>query len=88
MMTIAADRASADHRRLGFWIGDRDTFEIDTPDGASIARARIRPVAKGCAIQKIYEHDDGLIRDSILSFDPVRRYRQKLGSRIADQSWC
>jgi hypothetical protein len=47
------------------------------PDGPSIARARIKPIAQGCAIHELYEQGDGLIGDSILSYDPVRKQWQQ-----------
>lgn len=42
-----------------FWIGDWDTFEADAPNGPSIARARVEPIAQGCAIHELYEQSDG-----------------------------
>ena len=68
---------TANHRQLDFWIGDWDTFETETPDGASIARARIEPVAGGCALRERYEQGDGLVGDSLLSYDAVRRQWQQ-----------
>lgn len=75
---ISADCSAAEYRQLDFWIGDWDTFESDAADGASIARARIDPIAQGCAMHELYEQNDGLIGDdSILSYDPVRRHWQQ-----------
>ena len=68
---------AAEYRQLDFWIGDWDTFEIDPPNGPSIARARVEPIAQGCAIHELYEQTDGLIGDSILSYDPVRKQWQQ-----------
>ncbi len=68
---------AAEYHQLDFWIGDWDTFEVDDPDGPSIARARITPIAQGCALHELYEQGDGLIGDSILSYDPVRRQWQQ-----------
>jgi hypothetical protein len=62
-----------EYRQFDFWIGDWDTFEVDDRNGRSIARARIRPIVGGCALHELYEQSDGLIGDSILTFDPVRR---------------
>jgi hypothetical protein len=42
-----------------------------------VARARVDPIAQGCAIHELYEQTDGLIGDSILSFDPVRKQWQQ-----------
>ena len=63
------------YHQLDFWIGDWDTFETDTRP--SIARARFEPIAQGCAIHELYEQVDGLVGDSILSYDPVRKQWQQ-----------
>ena len=63
--------------QLDFWIGDWDTFETDTPGGPSVARARVEPIAQGCAIHELYEQVDGLVGDSILSYDAVRKQWQQ-----------
>ena len=76
-MGFSADCGAAEYRQLDFWIGDWDTFESKAPDGPSIARAHIDPIAQGCAIHELYEQNDGLIGDSILSYDPVRRHWQQ-----------
>ena len=68
---------AAEYHQLDFWIGDWDTFEADAPGGPSIARARVEPIAQGCAIHELYEQTDGLIGDSILSYDPVRKQWQQ-----------
>lgn len=76
--TPASPHCSAkEYHLLDFWIGDWDTFETDTPGGPSIARARVEPIAQGCAIHELYEQTDGLIGDSILSYDPVRKQWQQ-----------
>jgi len=65
-----------EYRQLDFWLGDWDTFE---PGDAttSVARAHVDLIAAGCAIHELYEQTDGLIGDSILSFDPVRKLWQQ-----------
>lgn len=68
---------AAEYHQLDFWIGDWDTFESTDPNGPSIARARVYPIAGGCAIHELYEQNDGLIGDSILSYDPVRKHWQQ-----------
>ena len=76
--TPASSQCSAkEFHQLDFWIGDWDTFDTDTPGGPSIARARVEPIAQGCAIHELYEQTDGLIGDSILSYDPVRHQWQQ-----------
>jgi hypothetical protein len=69
--------AAAEYHQLDFWIGDWDTFETDSPNGPSEARAHVDPIAQGCAIHELYEQSDGLIGDSILSYDPVRKRWQQ-----------
>ena len=71
------DCVAPEYRQLDFWIGDWDTLEADAPDGPSIARARVEPIAQGCAIHELYEQNDGLVGDSILSYDPVRKQWQQ-----------
>jgi hypothetical protein len=76
--TSPSTRCSAvEYRQFDFWIGDWDTFEINDPNGPSIARAEITPIVDGCALHERYEQTDGLVGDSILSFDPVRRQWQQ-----------
>ena len=69
--------SAAEYHQLDFWIGDWDTFESDALGGPSIARARVDPIAQGCALHELYEQGDGLIGDSILSYDPVRKQWQQ-----------
>lgn len=76
-IAVSSHCGSAEYHQLDYWIGDWDTFEMDTPGGASMARARIEPIAQGCAIHELYEQVDGLVGDSILSYDPVRKQWQQ-----------
>ncbi len=69
--------SAAEYHQLNFWIGDWDTLDSDTPRGPSVAHARVAPIAQGCAIHELYEQTDGLIGDSILSYDPVRKQWQQ-----------
>lgn len=69
--------AATEYHQLDFWIGDWDTFESEDANGPSVARARVEPIAQGCAIHELYEQNDGLIGDSILSYDPVRKQWQQ-----------
>jgi hypothetical protein len=70
-------KATAQYHKLDFWIGDWDTFEPTNPQGASVARAHVNPIAEGCAIHELYEQSDGLVGDSILSYDPARKQWQQ-----------
>jgi hypothetical protein len=72
-----SDTAPAEYHQMDFWIGDWDTFETDGSTTQSQARARITPIAEGAAIHELYEQNDGLIGDSILSYDPVRKHWQQ-----------
>lgn len=69
--------SAVEYRQFDFWLGDWDTFETEDPNGASIARAQITSLVDGCALHERYEQTDGLVGDSILSFDPVRRQWQQ-----------
>jgi hypothetical protein len=78
----AADAAgprcpALEFRQFDFWVGDWDTFETDKSTPDSIARARVEPIAAGCAIHELYEQTDGLIGDSILSYDAVKKAWQQ-----------
>ena len=73
----APNCAAADYHQLNFWLGDWDTFDSDDANGPSIARARVASIAEGCAVHELYEQADGLIGDSILSYDPVRKQWQQ-----------
>ena len=69
--------SAAEYHQLDFWIGDWDTFETDAAGGPSIAHAVVGPIAQGCAIHELYEQTDGLVGDSILSYDPARKQWQQ-----------
>lgn len=74
--TPAARCDASEYRQFDFWLGDWDTF--DPGDSAtSVARAHVDLIAAGCAVHELYEQTDGLIGDSILSFDPVRKVWQQ-----------
>jgi hypothetical protein len=66
---------ASEYRQFDFWLGDWDTFDPDS--ATSVARAHVDPIAAGCAVHELYEQTDGLIGDSILSFDPVRKLWQQ-----------
>ena len=66
-----------EYRQFDFWLGDWDTFEVVGDTATSIARAHVDLSAGGCAVHELYEQTDGLIGDSILSFDPVRKVWQQ-----------
>jgi hypothetical protein len=75
--TTPAPKCTApEYRQLDFWLGDWDTFEPDG-SGASQARAHVDPILGNCAIHELYEQGDGLIGDSFLSYDGVRKVWQQ-----------
>ena len=63
---------AAEYRQLDFWLGDWDAFDSNDL-GTSIARTHVDRIAAGCAVHELYEQTDGLIGDSILSFDGARK---------------
>lgn len=67
-----------EYHQLDFWLGDWDTIDSEVKGSTtSIARARVDSIAGGCAIHELYEQTDGLIGDSILSYDAVRKQWQQ-----------
>ena len=68
---------AAEFHQLDFWLGDWDTQDKDAKDTISVARTHVDPIAAGCAVHELYEQTDGLIGDSILSYDPVRKQWQQ-----------
>lgn len=75
--SLAPACTDAAHHRFDFWIGDWDVFDTEAPSGPVQARASVKPIAGGCAIHELYEQNDGLVGDSILSYDAVRRQWQQ-----------
>src|SRR5947209_19860516 len=69
--------AAPEYRQFDFWVGDWDTFEADHSAPGSIARAHVDHIAGSCAIHELYEQVDGLIGDSILSYDPIKKVWQQ-----------
>lgn len=67
---------AAEYRQLDFWLGDWDTFESGDAT-TSVARTHVDLIAAGCAVHELYEQTDGLVGDSILSFDAVRQVWQQ-----------
>jgi hypothetical protein len=70
--------STPEYRQLDFWLGDWDTQDSDDKTStASIARTHVDAIAGGCAVHELYEQTDGLIGDSILSYDSVRKQWQQ-----------
>lgn len=68
---------AADYHRFDFWVGDWDVFDTEAQTGSVQAHAIVQPIAGGCAIHELYEQNDGLVGDSILSYDGVRKRWQQ-----------
>jgi ketosteroid isomerase-like protein len=64
--------AGVEHRRLDFWIGDWDVYEIGGPE-APVARARIDAILDGCTLREVYEQSDGLAGQSFSTYDASRK---------------
>jgi hypothetical protein len=77
VVASSAKCPAAEYRQFDFWLGDWDTFEVVGDTATSIARAHVDLIADGCAVHELYEQTDGLIGDSILSFDSVRKAWQQ-----------
>jgi hypothetical protein len=67
---------AAEYRQFDFWLGDWDVFDYDDTTKV-IAHAKVERIVEGCAIHELYVQNDGLIGDSILSFDAVRQVWQQ-----------
>ena len=64
--------AGAEHRRLDFWAGDWDVYEVGGGD-KPVARARVEIILGGCALREIYQQADGLIGESYTTYDASRK---------------
>jgi hypothetical protein len=70
--------SAAEFHQLDFWLGDWDTLDSEAKGSTtSIARTHVDLIAGGCAVHELYEQTDGLIGDSILSYDAVRKQWQQ-----------
>lgn len=74
---VGFDCDGPEYRRFDFWIGDWDVFEADARGEPAQARATVERVAGGCAIRERYEQADGLVGESLLSYDAAHaRWQQ------------
>lgn len=64
--------ASAEHRRLDFWAGDWNAYEVGGSD-KPVARARVDIILGGCALREVYEQTDGLVGQSFTIYDASRK---------------
>jgi ketosteroid isomerase-like protein len=64
--------AGPEHRRLDFWVGDWDAYDVGGSDKPS-ARVRVDVILGGCALREVYEGADGLVGESFTTYDASRK---------------
>lgn len=64
--------ATAEFRQFDFFAGDWDTYDV-TDRSKVVARIRVTVMLDGCAVREVYEQDDGLVGESLSSYDASRR---------------
>lgn len=67
-----------EYRQFDFWLGDWDTFELNSPDKV-VARNRVDSILDGCVLREVYEQRDGLTGQSFTIYDTARK--------VWHQSW-
>ena len=67
-----ASCATPEFRQFDFFAGDWDTYDVTDPSKV-VARNRVTVVLDGCAVREVYEHDDGLVGESLSIYDASRR---------------
>jgi hypothetical protein len=67
-----------EYRQFDFWAGDWDAYDADDP-GRPAARVHVDPILDGCALREDYRGVNGLVGQSLNTFDAVRR--------VWHQSW-
>jgi len=68
----AAPCAAPEYRRLDFWAGDWDAYDVGKGD-KPVARTRVDVILGGCAVREIYEQTDGLVGQSFTTYDGPRK---------------
>jgi hypothetical protein len=68
----SAPCASPEYRRLDFWIGDWDVYDVGDRVKPS-ARVRVDAILGGCALREVYEGADGLLGESFTTYDASRK---------------
>jgi len=64
--------ATAEHRRLDFWIGDWDAYDTGGSEKPG-ARVRVEVILGGCVLREVYEGTDGLVGESFTIYDSSRK---------------
>ena len=69
-VTAACD--APEYHQFDFFAGDWDTYDMSAPDSV-VARNRVTPILDGCALEEVYDQNDGLHGVSISAWDPSRQ---------------
>jgi len=70
--------AAAEYRQFDFWAGDWDAYDADDMSRPA-ARVHVDPILDGCALREDYHGVNGLVGQSLNTYDSVRR--------VWHQSW-
>ena len=70
--SVSPSCATPEHRRLDFWAGDWDAFDVGGSD-KPVARAHVDIILGGCALREIYEQPNGVVGQSFTIFDASRK---------------
>jgi hypothetical protein len=70
--SVSASCATPEHRRLDFWAGDWDAYDVGGSD-KPVARAHVDVILGGCALREIYEQPNGVVGQSFTIFDASRK---------------
>jgi len=70
--------AAPEYRQFDFWAGDWDAYDADDLSRPA-ARVRVDPILDGCALREDYRGTNGLVGQSLNTWDAVRR--------VWHQSW-
>lgn len=61
-----------EYRRLDFWVGDWNAFDVDAPDAVA-ARVQVTRILGGCVVREVYAGTDGLHGESYTVYDAIRK---------------
>lgn len=68
----AASRCAApEYRQFDFWAGDWDAYDADDMSKPA-ARVRVEPILDRCALREDYRGENGLVGQSLNTYDAVR----------------
>jgi hypothetical protein len=69
---ISASCATPEHRRLDFWAGDWDAFDVGGAD-KPVARTHVDFILGGCVLRELYEQADGVVGQSFTIYDASQK---------------